>query len=385
MDGISILDPLLWRPECLKLHPAYSAGNAAAWLSKTGAASGTNHYLSGRLYVSKSGWLLLSVPNALVRGVFDAMSAPGAELPLAGALNVPDVKPELLNAHISVMTADEVASIGATKINERGHTFHYALGPVKEITPKNIDGISRVWAIQVASPELAALRKSYGLTPLPNGDHQFHITVAVRRTNVLRHNDVSKFDAAAGRGELKAAAVKDVLPGGKADNMADAQFDKEKLDEGATHEREHTSDAEVAKEIAKDHLQEDPAYYEKVEQIEKSSATALPASVKTAVNSVYGNQAMNMFTLRAPIAYDHSKPVFENIKNQLMKVKERGDFMLQSRRNYDLWRSQLDPNYRYQLAVAHFRNQVPQPSFFDQMIERYGDGMIAALPNSWRR
>lgn len=372
MDGISILDPLAWRADCVRRHPAYAAGNAAAWLSKTGAANGTNHYLSGRLYVSKSGWLLLSVPNALVRGVFDAMTAPGAELPLAGTLNVPDVKPDLLNAHISVMTADEVEAVGANKITERGHHFHYALGPIKEITPKNVDGVSRVWAIQVASPELAALRKSYGLSPLLHGDHQFHITVAVRRANVLKANEVSKFDTAAGRGELKAAEAKEVLHGGQADNAPDKKFDPAALAEGATHEHEHTDDAEIAKEIAKDHLQEDPAYYEKVEQIEKGS-------------SVYANQAVNMLNLREAVPYDHNKPVFENIKNQLSKIKQRGDFILQSRRNYDIWRSQLDPQYRYQLALAHFRNQVPQPSVADQIIERYGDGMIAALPNSLRR
>jgi ADP-ribose pyrophosphatase YjhB (NUDIX family) len=133
------------------------------------------------------------------------MSHAGAELPLAGTMNVPNVDKELLNAHISVMTADDVEAIGANKINERGHSFKYALGHVKELTPGNIDGVSKIWAIQISSPELSALRKSYGLSALPK-DEPFHITVAVRRKNVLRENDVSKFDTASGRGELKAAA-----------------------------------------------------------------------------------------------------------------------------------------------------------------------------------
>jgi hypothetical protein len=125
------------------------------------------YLFAGWLYLAKSGWLLLSVPNALVRGVYDALAVPGAELPRAGVLNVPNVDDELLNAHISVMNAAEVASIGANNINERGHMFGYSLGSLKEIPVRNIDGVSRVWAVQVASPALAALRKSYGLAPTP--------------------------------------------------------------------------------------------------------------------------------------------------------------------------------------------------------------------------
>jgi hypothetical protein len=371
MDGFSILDPLAWDPAAVKLHPAYVAGNTAAWLSKTGSANGTNHYLAGRLYVSKSGWLLLSVPNALVRGVFDAMTAPGVELPLAGTMNVPDVKPDLLNAHISVMTAEEVEQINKDKINERGHNFHYALGPVKEITPKNVNGISRVWAIQVASPELAALRKSYGLSALPNGDHQFHITVAVRRKNVLGANEIAKVDGS--RGELKAAAEKvhDVLPGGEADHKPDSEFPQEALAEGKQHEREHTDNAEIAEEIAKDHLSEDPAYYKKVEQIEKGAG------------SVYLDQSRQMLdplAIQKPIPYDPSKPVFENIKSQLTEAKRRGDFIRDSDRNHKMWRSQLDPRYRHQLALKAIRGQTERPNLIDQVIARYGDDVLAQFP-----
>lgn len=419
---------------------AYHAGNAFGWLYRGNKQAALNYPLSGRLYLAKSGWLLLSVPNALIRGVYDAMTAPGAELPAAGLLNVPNVPPELLNAHISVMTGDEVKKVGADNINERGHTFGYSLGAMVEITPKNVDGISKIWALQVSSPALSTLRKSYGLSPLLNDNHAFHITVAVRRKKVLQHNEVSKFDGASGRGELKAAEAadlpwrdrveiftkhprtgkiyggvwdndksfaapgggidpgetpeqaavrelaeetgiqaanpvllpippvknpwsdeyrartgrnfagsrthfvlaefinkqknknldfwaannrrfyspeqalalmqnktlpsvgearmqalqhildnarkksasaaekqpsnalsrsgqKDLLPGGEADNLPDREFSPSALAEGAHHEHEHTDNAQIAKEIAKDHLSEDPRYYEKVRKI----------------------------------------------------------------------------------------------------------------------
>ena len=76
-------------------------------------------------------------------------------------------------------------------MTERGHSFNYTLGPLREITPTGWEDISRCWAIEVKSPELQKLRKSYGLSPLPKG-YEFHITVAVRRKKVLGPNDVAK-------------------------------------------------------------------------------------------------------------------------------------------------------------------------------------------------
>lgn len=370
MSTTSLLDPHTWHPVFMRDTPDYAVGHACGMLAKAGAAEPVTHYLSGRLYVSKSGWLLLSVPNALIRGVFDAMTVPGAELPRAGTMNIDHPRPELLNAHISVMNKDEVARIGADKITERGHHFKYSLGPVKEIQPRSSE-LSRVWAIQVSAPELSALRKSYGLSPLLNDDHQFHITVAVRRTNVLRDNDISKFDTAEGRGELKAAA--ELLRGGEGDGKPDAAFTPQSLTEGTAHEREHTDQDQVAKEIAKDHLSEDPAYYKKLKEVEKAGNAP----------SIYLDefkQRVDPFQVRTPIPYDHNRPVFENIQNQLAEVKQRGDFRIRALRNDRIWRASLDPQYRYNLSLEAMRGTGPRPSRIDQILERYGDQMLSTMP-----
>ena len=460
MDGLSILDLSAWSAASLKRSESYAQGNALGWLSRSDKQASVNQLLAGRLYLAKSGWLLLSVPNAFVRGVYDALVAPGAELPFAGTMNVPNVDAGVLNAHISVMTADEVASIGADKINERGHMFHYGLGPVKEIPVTNIDGVSKVWIVQVASPQLAALRKSYGLSPLPKGDQPFHITIAARRKHVLGNNAVSKFDTAPGRGELKAASAaekqhsnafsragqKDLLAGGKADNLPEREFSKSELAEGAKHEHEHTNNDEIAKEIAKDHLQEDPAYYKKVEQIEKTSSpvlkllreakehsdnkryehktrilrrlmsqspqdwvidddkprfkgithtptkfrfhtdpTAIDPRVKAGYfntnspyNSVYVQEMLNQFSRRVPITYNHNLPLFKNIQNQLLEIKNRGDFILRTRQNAEAYRAHLDPVYRQQRAMDALYNRNQQPGMLDRVINRYGDGILAS-------
>ena len=63
-------------------------------------------------------------------------------------------------------------------------------------------------------------------------------------------------------------ARKDKLPGGLADKKQPEDFDADQLDQGVKVELEHTNDRDLAKEIAMDHLTEDPRYYEKLKTIE---------------------------------------------------------------------------------------------------------------------
>jgi len=152
---------------------------------KTAASGETSYALTGKLVLSQTGYLLLTVPNALVRGAFQAMSEPGVDLP---GSNMTSGTGEL-NAHITVMRPEEIAQIegGGDAIIERGKDFSYTLGPLRSMNPAGWGGVSRVWFISVRSPELKKLRRSYGLTALPKNDtYDFHITVAVRRKNAFR-------------------------------------------------------------------------------------------------------------------------------------------------------------------------------------------------------
>jgi len=60
----------------------------------------------------------------------------------------------------------------------------------------------------------------------------------------------------------------DRIPGGLSQGMSDDLFDKEQLARGIEVEMEHTTDRLIAKEIAKDHLSEDPKYYIKLAAVE---------------------------------------------------------------------------------------------------------------------
>jgi hypothetical protein len=65
-----------------------------------------------------------------------------------------------------------------------------------------------------------------------------------------------------------AEAWTDKIPGGLADKKKPSDFDAGQLAKGVKVELEHTDDREKAREIAMDHLTEDPKYYDKLETIE---------------------------------------------------------------------------------------------------------------------
>jgi hypothetical protein len=125
--------------------------------------------LSGRLVISTPDtdpWGKLEVPQSLIRGVFDAMEATGVQLPEG-------------SAHITVFTTKELKKIGVENIKERGKRFKYRIRGIKRVEPEGWKEMQYVYFLTCSSPELEALRASYGLTPKVMGDHPFHITVAV--------------------------------------------------------------------------------------------------------------------------------------------------------------------------------------------------------------
>jgi len=67
-----------------------------------------------------------------------------------------------------------------------------------------------------------------------------------------------------------------LLHGGLADRKRPNDLDPDSLAAGIEVEMEHTNDRDVAREIAMDHLTEDPAYYRKLARMEKSEQLDLP-------------------------------------------------------------------------------------------------------------
>jgi hypothetical protein len=63
----------------------------------------------------------------------------------------------------------------------------------------------------------------------------------------------------------------DILRGGKGDKAKPSDFDPRELRMGIKVEMEHTKSRRLAREIAMDHLSEDPRYYSKLRKIHKES------------------------------------------------------------------------------------------------------------------
>lgn len=68
----------------------------------------------------------------------------------------------------------------------------------------------------------------------------------------------------------RAFGKSDKIPGGLADKLTNKDFPKNRIDQGRKVELEHTSSKPIAEEIARDHLKEDPKYYDKLKTIEKN-------------------------------------------------------------------------------------------------------------------
>jgi hypothetical protein len=65
----------------------------------------------------------------------------------------------------------------------------------------------------------------------------------------------------------------DTIHGGKADKAKPSDFDPKQLKMGIAVEMEHTKDRRLAREIAMDHLSEDPRYYTKLKKVHKEHAS----------------------------------------------------------------------------------------------------------------
>lgn len=93
--------------------------------------------------------------------------------------------------------------------------------------------------------------------------------------------------------------MKDQIKGGLADKKKPSDFDPKMLAMGVKVEMEHTSDKQVATEIAMDHLMEDPKYYVKLKGIEKYDRERILPDGK--IDRDYGKEELNKEPIKKSI------------------------------------------------------------------------------------
>lgn len=98
--------------------------------------------------------------------------------------------------------------------------------------------------------------------PVPEGEWEFD---EIEVWGLPKEHRVKFHGSTPGRG------ASDKIPGGLGDKKKPSDFDQKQLAKGMKVEMEHTDDEDLAREIAMDHLTEDPHYYTKLETIEKHS------------------------------------------------------------------------------------------------------------------
>jgi len=122
--------------------------------------------INGRLSLQKGDgdFLMVEIPQEFLDQVYEAIQEKG--------MQKPDYR-----AHISVMSGNEMNDI---EVEEVGEDITLNLGPIMSVNPENWDEMERVWFIECDAPRLKEIRQKYGLTPLIDEDHEFHITIAVK-------------------------------------------------------------------------------------------------------------------------------------------------------------------------------------------------------------
>lgn len=139
--------------------------------------------------------------------------------------------------------------------------------------------------------------------------------------SLMSHYDISK-DQLSGEytKNLKEEDCGNKLPGGKGDSLSAADVDQEELSLGLSIEGEHTEDPEIAKEIALDHLAEDPKYYSKMKASGLEEAVrSVPAETQYPFYVIqYGNKFVAGFDIDADARHWATNP--ENRSKQLSVV-----------------------------------------------------------------
>ena len=125
----------------------------------------------GILKQTREGFLYIELPKEYVFGI----------LPLIANSKVcppPYFDTEKVGAHITVATAEEMASLKLPKVPYLGAPIPFSIINFSQVQLENSILGSEMYMLTVESPQINEIRKALGLTPKIKG-YDFHITIGV--------------------------------------------------------------------------------------------------------------------------------------------------------------------------------------------------------------
>ena len=139
----------------------------------------------GILKQKDNGFIYLDVDNAYIDDVIPLMEIPGELRPRPTAA-------KSMGAHISVF--DEKENVQPFEL---GQLFYFDLKDIRSFTLHTRDGLKKLWVISTESPELEALRESYGLSSKLKG-YDYHISLGKQMPSApegwQEKHEYSRFD-----------------------------------------------------------------------------------------------------------------------------------------------------------------------------------------------
>jgi len=128
--------------------------------------------------------------------------------------------------------------------------------------------------------------------------------------------------------------VKDKIPGGLADKKEPDDLDPKQLEKGIKVEMEHTDDKSIAREIATDHLTEDPKYYDKLEKIEgiKVRMVKLAESMATIDNPTAAGRGIAAIIRFLTRRIEPNKRLY-SLLNLKRKIYELDEYQIASKKS----------------------------------------------------
>jgi len=142
----------------------------------------------------------------------------------------------------------------------------------------------------------------------------------------------------------------EAVPGGLAAGRPDSDFDPAQIEKGIKIELEHTGDAEVAREIAKDHLCENSKYYDHLEEMEqkmegkgKEGGKKQDASDATAKATQHFSEIMNLVRRAVNLINKTLRLNEGNADFDPLRMEEIGNQLVDAEiKLHDLW-DKLEP------------------------------------------